>query len=113
MSLQDLLSRGQAVPGHRPHPRVVVDVKGWRSAISELDGGRVSLLGLWAEPQLVHMALLEANSVAVLSLPSSGRFPSVGARHAPAIRLERAIQDLYGLVPEGADDSRPWLDHGR
>ena len=33
--------------------------------------------------------------------------------HAPAIRLERTIADLYGLVPEGADDRRPWLDHGR
>ena len=42
-----------------------------------------------------------------------GRFPSVGARHAPAIRLERTIRDLYGLEAEGALDSRPWLDHGR
>ena len=42
-----------------------------------------------------------------------GRFPSVGARHAPAIRLERAAADLFGLVADGAADTRPWLDHGR
>ena len=52
--------------------------------------------------------------IAVLSLACpDGAFPSVGAHHAPAIRLERAIHDLYGLVPEGAIDTRPWLDHGR
>src|SRR5262249_10228072 len=33
--------------------------------------------------------------------------------HAPAIRLERAARDLYGLVPTDALDTRPWLDHGR
>jgi Ni,Fe-hydrogenase III large subunit len=33
--------------------------------------------------------------------------------HAPAIRLERAIRDLYGLEADGLADTRPWLDHGR
>jgi Ni,Fe-hydrogenase III large subunit len=33
--------------------------------------------------------------------------------HPPGIRLERAIHDLYGLIPEGALDTRSWLDHGR
>ncbi len=41
------------------------------------------------------------------------RYPSVGARHPAAIRLERAIRDLFGLEPEGLTDTRPWLDHGR
>jgi Ni,Fe-hydrogenase III large subunit len=40
-------------------------------------------------------------------------FPSVGLSHAPAIRLERTIRDLHGLVPQDAPDGRPWLDHGR
>ena len=39
-------------------------------------------------------------------------FPSVGALHPPAIRLERAIKSLYGLEPAGAADARPWLDLG-
>ncbi|HYM18339.1 MAG TPA: hypothetical protein VEU06_07245 [Micropepsaceae bacterium] len=101
------------MPEHRPFPRALVDAKTWRAAIAELEAGHVSLLSLWAEPKSVHMALLEERSVAVLSLPVINTFPSVGARHAPAIRLERAIHDLYGFVPEDADDTRPWLDHGR
>jgi Ni,Fe-hydrogenase III large subunit/Ni,Fe-hydrogenase III small subunit len=37
----------------------------------------------------------------------------VGLHHAPAIRLERAVRDLFGLEPQGLPDQRPWLDHGR
>jgi Ni,Fe-hydrogenase III large subunit len=43
----------------------------------------------------------------------SGCFPSVGRFHPPAIRLERAIRDLYGHMPLNALDSRAWLDHGQ
>ena len=42
-----------------------------------------------------------------------GSFPSVGQSHPPAIRLERAIRDLWGLTPQGLSDMRPWLDHGQ
>jgi Ni,Fe-hydrogenase III large subunit len=60
------------------------------------------------------MALLEDALVGVLTLACpTGRFPSIGRLHAPAQRLERAIRDLYGLLPEDAPDARPWLDHGR
>ena len=56
----------------------------------------------------------DTSQVAVLSLDCpDNRFPSVGRIHAPAIRLERAAHDLFGLEPVGAVDIRPWLDHGR
>ena len=42
-----------------------------------------------------------------------GRFPSLAQFHAPALRLERTIQDLFGLIAENLPDPRPWLDHGR
>jgi Ni,Fe-hydrogenase III large subunit len=63
---------------------------------------------------MVHMALLlEQAELRVISLPCpEGKFPSVGLRHPPAIRLERTIYDLFGLMPQGALDIRPWLDHG-
>ncbi len=49
----------------------------------------------------------------VLSMPCpDGRYPSVGQTHPPAIRLERAAADLFGLIPAGLPDRRPWLDHG-
>jgi Ni,Fe-hydrogenase III large subunit len=51
--------------------------------------------------------------IAVLTLACpAGTFPSVGALHPPAIRLERAIHSLYGFEAVGAVDQRPWLDLG-
>jgi len=59
------------------------------------------------------MALLEGGDVAVLTYScGDGRYPSIGAKHAPAIRLERAIGDLFGLDAVGATDARSWLDLG-
>ena len=76
---------------------------------------RATLLGLWGDKDDVHMALIEEPSarIAVFTLPCpDGKFPSVGVSHPPAIRLERAIRDLYGFKPTGAADTRPWLDLG-
>ena len=106
---------GERVSGHRPWPRIVVGVDGWRSAGEELQALRWTLLGLWGDTGAVHMAVLDepASDIAVLTLECPDRtFPSVGALHPPAIRLERAIHDLFGLTPIGALDERPWLDLG-
>jgi Ni,Fe-hydrogenase III large subunit len=99
----------------RPWPGLAVDADAWRAAGLGLAAGELTLLGLWGEPGLVHMAVSDtAGEAAVLDLPCpEGRFPSIGAVHAPAIRLERALCDLYGLGADGAEDARPWLDHGR
>jgi Ni,Fe-hydrogenase III large subunit len=90
----------------------LVDVDYWQVAIRCLAAGEVTLLGLWGEPGRVHMAVFD-HSVVVLSLDCpNGHYPSVGALHAPAIRLERAARDLFGLDPVGLPDTRPWLEHG-
>lgn len=96
-------------------PGLTVDAAGWRSAAESLSAGELSLMGLWGEPGLIHMALSGGpGQAAVLDLACpEGRYPSVGALHAPAIRLERTVYDLHGLVAEGAVDTRPWLDHAR
>jgi Ni,Fe-hydrogenase III large subunit len=62
------------------------------------------------------MALLDmaSNDIRVVALLCrSGTYPSIGRSHPPAIRLERAVADIYGLTAEEAPDPRPWLDHGR
>jgi len=100
----------------RPWPRHIVDADLWRRLAADLADGLWTLAGLWGDAGMVHMALLDAaaGQIAIASLIcDDGRFPSVGARHAPAIRLERAVRDLFGYEPVGAPDSRPWLDHGR
>jgi Ni,Fe-hydrogenase III large subunit len=113
--LIDLAKRGQKAETHRPYPRAVVTDEIWRLAVQELVDARATLLGLWGDGGAVHMALIGelTPELVVLTLPcASGKFPSVGAAHPPAIRLERAILSLYGLKPTGAADTRPWLDLG-
>jgi len=111
----DLIRDGLLVDGHRPWPRAVVDRTVWRFAAGEVARGQWTLSGLWGEAHTVHMALLDppAGEMVVLSLDCvDGRYPSVGQVHPPAIRLERAARDLFGIEPEGLPDGRPWLDHG-
>jgi Ni,Fe-hydrogenase III large subunit len=95
--------------------RTVVNEQGWGDAIDRVAGGSVTLLGLWGDTPNVHMALLDesAGNIAVLTYAcAGGKYPSVGAKHAPALRLERAIRDLFKLDAVGSPDTRPWLDHG-
>ncbi len=112
----ELIARGRRVEAHRPYPRIVVDEELWGALAATLAEGHASLLGLWGDVGAVHIGLLDEAEkticVATIACPQ-GYFPSVARIHAPAIRLERTIRDLYGLQPEGRPDPRPWLDHGR
>jgi len=115
-ALIDVILAGRRVEQHLPWKRAVVAPKMWNFAAEQLAAGRWSLLGLWGETASVHMALLDRNAEepGVLSLACpGGRYPSVGQLHPPAMRLERAAADLFGLLPQGAPDSRLWLDHGQ
>jgi Ni,Fe-hydrogenase III large subunit len=94
--------------------RTIVTEHGWNQAIDRLADGSVTLLGLWGDAPRVYMATLDEATadVTVLSYAcNDGTFPSVGAKHPPAIRLERTIRDLHKLDAVGATDARPWLDH--
>jgi Ni,Fe-hydrogenase III large subunit len=111
-----LLKMGHAIQAHRPFPRAVVDTTVWRRAAEHLAAGDCTLSSLWGEPGQVHMALLEPDATPVIGVLTiacpDARYPSVGALHPPAIRLERALRDLYHIEPTNLPDTRPWLDHG-
>jgi hypothetical protein len=114
--LLNLLNAGQPVAEHRPWLRAVVTPETWNALIQGLAEGTWTLLGLWGEAGIVHLAAREdaSGTLGVASLPCpDGQFPSVGRLHPPAQRLERAMADLVGLQPVAAPDPRPWLDHGR
>ncbi len=114
-ALTDIVGQRDRVEGHRPWPRFRVTPETWRKIADEIAAGQAALLGLWGDTGAVHMAILDESSgdIAVVSVAcADGTFPSVGAVHPPAIRFERAIHSLYGLVPAGAPDPRPWLDLG-
>ncbi len=113
-TLLDLVSRGNRVAAHRPWPRAVFARDRWHEVAIRLGETDWPLLGLWADASSVHLALTDETEIAVLSLECpDGRFPSLASVRPGAIRLERAAADLFGLVPENAADTRPWLDHGR
>jgi Ni,Fe-hydrogenase III large subunit len=114
-SLIDLMLEGREVQQHRPWPRAMVDAQLWKFAAGELGQGRWSLLDLWGEPLAVHMAIMDEDTaeIVVVSLDCPDRvYPSVGKVHPPALRLERSVNDLFGLSAEGLTDTRRWLDHG-
>ena len=114
-ALSDLVEAGELVPGSRRWPRVKVGPHEWDIAARRLVEGALTLLGLWGEQAGVHMALRdnETGAIGIVSLDAvDGAFPSIARAHPPALRLERAIRDLFGLDPQGLPDARPWLDHG-
>jgi Ni,Fe-hydrogenase III large subunit len=115
LALIEIVARGRRVDYHRPWPRVIVTANSWRAVADELAAGRATLLGLWGDAAVVHMAVLDGSmrAVTVVSIDCpDGSFPSVAVQHPPAIRLERTIRSLYGLEPIGTPDTRPWLDLG-
>ena len=114
--LLSFLAIGEPVKAHRPVARVRLSEEGWQALAARLEHNDWALLGLWAERAEVHASLYDdaSKTIAVASLACpQGRFPSLSAARPGAIRLERAIRDLFGLVPAGLADTRPWLDHGQ
>ncbi len=115
MALIDRIPALGPAERHRPWPRVGVGAEGWQAAIDLLVVGEASLLGLWGDKATVHLALLAErfDDIVVVSFEcTGGEYPSVSMQHPPALRLERAIRDLFGLEAVGAPDARPWLNHG-
>ena len=114
-SLTEIIAKGAKVGDQRPWPRFAVDTVQWQQIAEGFRDGAFVLSGLWGDADAVHMALHDEarGEMAVATLPCpGGHFPSIGSIHPPAIRLERAIHDLFGYIPDGALDLRPWLDHG-
>lgn len=107
-----------ASPDFRANPILAHKVSRtlWSKAIDTLAQGRLTMMSLWASPSAVNMALLDEDTkrIGVLRVDAHRHsFPSVGRLHPAAQRLERAIADIFGIIPEEAPDVRPWLDHGR
>ncbi len=109
-----LLAHRTPVAGAKPWPRYDLDLATF-DAVGEALAHEGTLLAFWGERGAVHVALtapaLERPCIVSFAVRDNA-FPSIGRHHAPAIRLERAICDLYGLSALGAADTRPWLDHG-
>jgi Ni,Fe-hydrogenase III large subunit len=114
-ALLSFLAVGEPAP-QRPWPRYRLNQEQWNGLVIHLTVADWSLLALWGDTAAVHVALYDPDStaigVATLDCPD-GHFPSLSGVRPGAIRLERAAQDLFGLIADGLVDPRPWLDHGQ
>jgi Ni,Fe-hydrogenase III large subunit len=114
LALPDLV--GEQAASSDGYVRLAVDTDTWVALAEGCAAGHHDLGALWADEGRMRLALSAPSRGlrAILSLETEGgRYPSVAARHLPALRLERAARDLYGVQPIGLPDPRPWLDHGR
>jgi Ni,Fe-hydrogenase III large subunit/Ni,Fe-hydrogenase III component G len=105
-----------------PIAHVQVQASQWSAlAVGVADaGGR--LVALWGTPArdarvdrpAMHAAYAMAEGLlwATLQLDEATHYPDVSASFACASRMQRATADLCGLHAAGANDGRPWLDHG-
>jgi Ni,Fe-hydrogenase III large subunit len=86
----------------------------WTGLAKGCAAGLHDLGALWFDGGRMHMALwtIEGERAIVSLDAGKGVYPAAGAYHSPAIRLERAMRDLYGVTPLGLPDPRAWLDHG-
>jgi Ni,Fe-hydrogenase III large subunit len=87
----------------------------WTGLCKGCAAGWQDLSALWFDKGRMHMALWDskARRGAIVSITAEGgAYPSAGLYHPPAMRLERAMRDLYGTEPQGLPDTRAWLDHG-
>lgn len=83
------------------------------------DGGK--LLAVWGSDEqprgngyALHVSLVTAGGMLCLTLPVSAArpaYPDISDLFPAASRMQRAVIDLLGLHPSGADDQRKWLRH--
>ena len=99
-----------------------VDARDWLriAQILRTEGGR--MISLWGtdrrplEPaDVVSAAYCAAEGLLWLRLTlSEGEsYPDLAPLFPAAVRMQRALFDLLGLVAADAEDQRPWLNHGR
>ena len=103
--------------------RASVDADAWQvgaRAVAAASGRLVALWGAdrgWSESGgfAVCAAYALADGLAWLDLAldaDAPAYPDLSAQFPCAVRMQRAVADLLGIVAIGARDTRPWLDHG-
>jgi len=123
-SLQiDAATRLGCSPGQVPARVADVDDSGWLgiARTAQSDGSR--LIAMWGSE--ASGGIFSANAayeyedgilwvrLATERSPHpGGSFPDLAAIFPYAARMQRAIFDLTGLRAPGAEDTRPWLNHG-
>jgi Ni,Fe-hydrogenase III large subunit/Ni,Fe-hydrogenase III component G len=107
------------LPGPLPVWRLEVDRAQWLAAAGSVaqSGGR--LVALWGSDRGDALAICAAYAAETglywvdLALdPLQPHYPDIAHLFPCAGRMQRATFDLLGLAADGAQDHRPWLNHG-
>jgi Ni,Fe-hydrogenase III large subunit/Ni,Fe-hydrogenase III component G len=93
----------------------------WLSFCSAVREAKRRLVALWGSDERdrgegfsLHAAFDLAEGLVCLTLPLAAEnpaFPDVAPIFPAANRMQRAVMDMIGAVPEGDADRRPWLRH--
>ncbi|MES2015481.1 MAG: NADH-quinone oxidoreductase subunit C [Pseudomonadota bacterium] len=106
------------LPGAVPAWVADVDDETWLSVARMVgaDGGRfIALWGMEQRPGAVVSAVYcTAEGLLWLRrrLQEGERYGALSGVYPAAARMQRALHDLLGVAAHGADDERPWLNHG-
>jgi Ni,Fe-hydrogenase III large subunit/Ni,Fe-hydrogenase III component G len=113
----------ERLPAPLPIRRACVDAAHWLAAAGSIaqSGGR--LVALWgsdrsrgADAALAICAAYAAEGglywVDLGLAADAPHYPDLAQLFPYAGRMQRAVSDLLGLVADGAQDRRPWLNHG-
>ena len=119
MKLEDFQLELTQLPNAMPVWHGRVDARQWRTACQQVRDKGGKLVALWAsdnsdrgEAFSVHAALTVQSGLLVITLPLDGEsFPDVSEIFPSAIRMQRAVHDLFGVHAGNASDQRKWLRH--
>ncbi|MEJ8839230.1 hydrogenase large subunit [Ramlibacter sp. AN1133] len=107
------------LPAPLPVWRIRVERDQWLAAAGSVaqSGGR--LVALWGADRGEALAVCAAYAAETglywvdLALePQAPHYPDIAHLFPCASRMQRATFDLLGIAAEGAQDRRPWLNHG-
>lgn len=109
--------------GQIPAVLTEVDPSGWLEIARAVRAEQGRLVAMWGGEGretgfAVHAAyecedgLLWVRLATGRELDAGGDFPDLAPLFPSAVRMQRAIFDLTGLGARGAQDARPWLNHG-
>ena len=117
------LARLSAFAGRSSAFLARVDADTWTrtaTTVREAGGRLISVWGAEEAPGMFAICAAYAleDGILWLQLPVDGQhdgkdsYPDLSAVFPCAIRMQRAVHDLLGLRADGAEDTRPWLNHG-
>ena len=111
-----------SLPGSAPAWMAEIGTQDWLRIAQAVrnEGGR--LISVWGtntssdiQQFIISAAYCVAEGLLWLRLPVTEQqgYPDLSGVFPAALRMQRAIFDLLGIRANGAEDVRPWLNHGK